>query len=1233
MIEHMIMCRSCPTSLVMSINVRVSYDVTTISLDQDEKEVAQTCNWFNNLHQPCRQTQYLLNEEQRFVEVQQTVFDYQIGEKERAKNSSYHLPSRKGTFRNVSQTGAVEWESARRIDTTYDAYDNVTSTVDYLFDSTNNHIKQSTVETNYATTSKNVRVPIRTRTRDDVLDSLEVREYTLTEDERNIAVSRISFQGPGDTELRPWKEQNFQYDSVGRMTTTKLSWSAGAVIPQHTPSSATTKVEYKEPSNGIVCRTEIGAGGHRTEFQQDIRQKSGPIIAKTLPQGQSERFEYDSIGRLVKQINALEQATHHAYEIGPTGSTKTTTSPKGYIVKTVFDVLDREVQVLDNGDPTTPATREPTRMLSEKSYDALGRLQQSSDRFGLTTTYKSDALNRPVAEIDPFGNELGYKFEHGGAAVTHTINGDLRRIVKLDGKDRPIQTTEYPDSSHKDKISPLVHETLYSGHGKPAKKSTFQQSATEKVLLSSEASVYGPEQTVQSELTKGLGSRVIDTVHRLHVVDLFDNLAFYRKIVNYADGTTFEHAGPLQIFNESNQLACYRNQEGKEEHCQYDENGWLRQKTRFDGSGLRYTYDATGRVTDVEYPSGSSTRNTYDEDGRLVETNEDGKILKYAVTLDGTSAGETYSDGHNTNVILDCYSRPVKSTDVFGVSTESEYNSLGQISRSKCHGDTSVLLYGTVNHTFGQQVGHTCSGSTSTQTTTSYDGFGRPSLDVTQDSAGLVLLETSYKYNSRSQIEYQSSKSALAGELNTERRYQYDGLEQLIAETETFDQFTVAKTYSYDGNSNVVAVDTNGDINLLTYNAIDQRTDGGHRYDANGRMMQDNEGQTFTYDERDRLISVTSASQNASAEFGYLSDNRLAHRISSDGYISKFYHDDNLINAIYTSENDSKTECSKTSLTRNASSGIVAYQNEKYAGQALSQRGSIGLVLEADTHISSQYTAYGTRHTSTTSSNLLTDFGLTQGFTDRLSGLVHLGSRFYNPKQMSFLTMDSVHTENRYAYCEGDPVNRIDPTGHSWVDWLLAPSVGAITTLVGTAVANSLFTAALAAVANVALTAVTGGAWAVAMAVAAGVAGAVGGALGSLASNYISDKWGDRQVSGSDYLWGAIAGAAIGGITAGLTSYGNITAGADRALFTHSAKLGASVGAIGGGLREFAAQRIRGEEFTLGSVARIGLAAASGAASGVASGYASRYVYLREQMGRPIAMGVIAKGMWARWTD
>ena len=38
---------------------------------------------------------------------------------------------------------------------------------------------------------------------------------------------------------------------------------------------------------------------------------------------------------------------------------------------------------------------------------------------------------------------------------------------------------------------------------------------------------------------------------------------------------------------------------------------------------------------------------------------------------------------------------------------------------------------------------------------------------------------------------------------------------------------------------------------------------------------------------------------------------------------------------------------------------------------------------------------------------------------------------------------------NGYAYCAGDPVNRIDPSGHAWTDWLL-PAAGLALALVGT---------------------------------------------------------------------------------------------------------------------------------------------------------------------------------------
>ncbi|MCS5516987.1 hypothetical protein NWF32_24935 [Pseudomonas qingdaonensis] len=31
-----------------------------------------------------------------------------------------------------------------------------------------------------------------------------------------------------------------------------------------------------------------------------------------------------------------------------------------------------------------------------------------------------------------------------------------------------------------------------------------------------------------------------------------------------------------------------------------------------------------------------------------------------------------------------------------------------------------------------------------------------------------------------------------------------------------------------------------------------------------------------------------------------------------------------------------------------------------------------------------------------------------------------------------------VRAANRYAYCSGDPVNRVDPDGHAWWNWVVA---------------------------------------------------------------------------------------------------------------------------------------------------------------------------------------------------
>jgi RHS repeat-associated protein len=53
------------------------------------------------------------------------------------------------------------------------------------------------------------------------------------------------------------------------------------------------------------------------------------------------------------------------------------------------------------------------------------------------------------------------------------------------------------------------------------------------------------------------------------------------------------------------------------------------------------------------------------------------------------------------------------------------------------------------------------------------------------------------------------------------------------------------------------------------------------------------------------------------------------------------------------------------------------------------------------------------------------------GYRENRSGLQKLGARYYSPKLGRFMTQDPIGDgENWYNYCDGDPVNAVDPTGN-----------------------------------------------------------------------------------------------------------------------------------------------------------------------------------------------------------
>jgi len=106
--------------------------------------------------------------------------------------------------------------------------------------------------------------------------------------------------------------------------------------------------------------------------------------------------------------------------------------------------------------------------------------------------------------------------------------------------------------------------------------------------------------------------------------------------------------------------------------------------------------------------------------------------------------------------------------------------------------------------------------------------------------------------------------------------------------------------------------------------------------------------------------------------------------------------------------------------------------------------------------------------------------------TERGTGWYLLGNRLYSPVLRRFLAPDpespfSDGGFNRYVYCSGDPVNRIDPTGNAWTDWLMSGLMLGLT-VVGSVLSAGALTAPLAAATSAGMAAAATG---------AGVAGSV----------------------------------------------------------------------------------------------------------------------------------------------
>ena len=202
-------------------------------------------------------------------------------------------------------------------------------------------------------------------------------------------------------------------------------------------------------------------------------------------------------------------------------------------------------------------------------------------------------------------------------------------------------------------------------------------------------------------------------------------------------------------------------------------------------------------------------------------------------------------------------------------------------------------------------------------------------------------------------------------------------------------------------------------------------TGAAQTWDKNGNLTQDNTGATYTYDSANRLKTVTQGSTVSSYVYNGLGD-RLSQTVN--GVTTTYTLDLNAGLTQVLTDGTNTYLYGNTRIAQSTTSGM-----QYFAGDAL---GSVRQLTNSSgvVALTRSYEPYGTVLSSAGVTG--TAYGYVGEWTDG-TGLVHLRARYYAPSQGRFLTADAwpgdelrPQTLNGWGYVEGNPINRVDPSGY-----------------------------------------------------------------------------------------------------------------------------------------------------------------------------------------------------------